>query len=41
VTLCWQTQLGFAARRPVELSANAVEGTPKLKIATFKTEREQ
>lgn len=37
----WRTLAGFAAGRLAELSANAVEGTPKLKIATFKTDREQ
>lgn len=37
----WRTLAGFAAGRLAELSAHAVDGTPKLKIATFKTEREQ
>jgi len=37
----WRTLAGFAAGRLAELSVNAVEGTPKLKIATFKTDREQ
>lgn len=37
----WRTLAGFAAGRLAELNANAVEGAPKLKIATFKTEREQ
>jgi hypothetical protein len=37
----WRTLAGFAAGRMVELHANAVDGAPKLKIATFKTDREQ
>ncbi|MBL9178964.1 MAG: hypothetical protein JNM65_12960 [Verrucomicrobiaceae bacterium] len=37
----WRTLAGFAAGRLAELSANAVHDMPKLKIVTFKTEREQ
>jgi hypothetical protein len=37
----WRTLAGFAAGRLAELDVNAVEGAPKLKIATFKTDREQ
>lgn len=37
----WRTLAGFAAGRLAELNVNAVEGTTKLKIATFKTDREQ
>lgn len=37
----WRTLAGFAAGRLAELNANAVHDVPKLKIVTFKTEREQ
>ncbi len=37
----WRTLAGFAAGRLAELSSNAVDAVPKLKIATFKTDREQ
>jgi hypothetical protein len=37
----WRTLAGFAAGRLAELNVNAIEGIPKLKIATFKTDREQ
>jgi hypothetical protein len=37
----WRTLAGFAAGRMVELQTNAVDTAPKLKIATFKSDREQ
>ena len=37
----WRTLAGFAAGRLAELNINAVDAVPKLKIATFKTDREQ
>ncbi len=37
----WRTLAGFAAGRLAEQGANAVDAAPKLKIATFKTDREQ
>jgi hypothetical protein len=37
----WRTLAGFAAGRLAELNVNAVEGATKMKIATFKTDREQ
>ena len=40
-TSYWRTLAGFAAGRLAELSANAIEAVPKLKITTFKTDREQ
>jgi hypothetical protein len=40
-TSYWRTLAGFAAGRLAELNAHAVDGAPKLKIATFKTDREQ
>ena len=37
----WRTLAGFAAGRLAEQGANAVDAAQKLKIATFKTDREQ
>lgn len=37
----WKTLAGFAAGRLAELNATTVDGVAKLKIATFKTDREQ
>ncbi|MCB1276954.1 hypothetical protein [Prosthecobacter sp.] len=37
----WRTLAGFAAGRQAELNVSAVDGSPKLKIVTFKTDREQ